>query len=165
MFERLHIAVLSVRDPVVTNRGYDVAAFLTWFCYAAWGLFTAFSDLTVFSNLARFESLYPILWGGTIGVACLLAGSGAVATFLTRHENTAGRIRAKRTEMLSLCLMLGLLVVYPITILFTGDTQGNSRPDIFALALSYFPFAVFRVLHLRGRIKALYALQLRQGGQ
>lgn len=159
MLERLRIAVLSVRDPVVTNRGYDVAAFLTWFCYAAWGLFTAFSDRTVFENLARFESLYPVLWGGAIGSAAFLAGTGAVATFLTRHENIPWRIRAKRTEMVMLCVMLGLLVVYPITIALTGDGNGNARPDILALSLSYFPFAVFRVLHLRSRIKQLYILQ------
>lgn len=160
---RLHTAWHTAHDPLVTDRRYDVAVFLTWFFYSGWGLFSAFSDLTVFGNLTRLDAgfplelLYPTLWGAAIGVAALTAGIAGVATFFVHPSALGCRIRAKRVEMVAVCAMLGLLVVYPVTLLLTGDTAGNMRLDIICLSLSYFPQAVFRVQHLRQRVRQLYA--------
>lgn len=168
---RLRTAWRTTRDPLVTDRRYDVATFLTWFFYAGWGLLTAFSDLTVFGNLTRLDAgvplelIYPTLWGGAIGVAALTAAIAGMSTFFLHPSCYMCRIRAKRVEMVAVCAMLGLLVVYPATILLTGDANGNPRLDIFSLACSYFPLAVFRVQHLQQRVKQLYAYRLKSGGE
>lgn len=145
------------KDPLVTNREYDVAALLTWFFYAGWGLLTMFSgDRSVFSNLPRWEDAYPQLWGGAVGMSALSATSAAVIIFFLNPGHIASRVRAKRAEIVSLCILLGLMAVYPVTLLVSGDAQGNFRPEILSLSLSYFPFAVFRVRHLLERIRQLY---------
>lgn len=146
------------RDPLVTSREYDIASLLTWLFYAGWGLLTMFSDLSVFNNLARFEALYPQLWGGAAGFFALSAAGAAAITFFLNPGHVQSRISAKRAEVVSLCSLIGLIAVYPITLLFSGDPQGNFRPEILSLSLSYFPFTVFRVRHLLDRIRTLYVL-------
>lgn len=153
MLEPLSKAWTARLDPLVTDRRYDVACLLTWFFYAGWGLATIFSDLSVFQNL---DSLYPTLWGGSIGLFALVATLGALVTFFLDPSHIQSRVNAKRLEAAALCSVLGLLLVYPATLIFVGDTQGNVRADIVFLSLSYFPQAAFRVIHLRQRIAQLY---------
>lgn len=140
-------------DPIVLDRRIDVAAILTWACYAAWGLLSAFSDVTVFSNI---NTAYPAVWGALVGLACLVASSAATITFFIEPDHHGTRVRAKRVEVVALCSMLGLLLVYPLTLLLLGTARGEPRYDLLALALSYFPFAVVRVIHLHQRIRRLY---------
>lgn len=156
MIERFRRAWTARRDPLVTDRRYDVACLLTWFFYAGWGLGTIFSNLSVFQNLERIDSLYPQVWGGGIGIFSLVATVAAVTTFFLDPGNIQARVNAKRLEAASLCGVLGLLIVYPAVLIFIGDAQGNVRIDIVFLSLSYFPQAVFRVVHLRERIRQLY---------
>lgn len=141
------------RDPLFTDRRYDIACLLTWFFYAAWGLLSAFSDVTAFRNISE---AYPQLWGAGVGFSALLASAAATTMFFLEPGSFRARIGAKRLEVSSLCAMLGLLVVYPIVLLFMGGADGRPRYDILALSFSYFPFAVFRVMHLLGRIRQLY---------
>lgn len=146
------------QDPLVTTREYDIASLLTWFFYAGWGLFTMFSDLSVFSNLGSYEQVYPQLWGGAVGFMALTSSAAAATTFFLEPSHIQSRIRAKRAEIIALSSLLGLILVYPITLVFSGDPQGNFRPEILSLSLSYFPFAVFRVRHLLARIRSLYVM-------
>lgn len=158
MFARLRTAWRSILDPLVTDRRYDVAAALTWLCYAGWGLFTALGDLSVFKNLQRLDVAYPQIWGLTMGMAALIATTAAGWTFFLWAHEIPRRIRAKRIEMVALCTTVGLIAVYPITIAFTGDPNGNARLDILWLAFSFFPFMIFRVIHLRARIQQLFRI-------
>lgn len=142
------------RDPLFTDRRYDIACLLTWFFYAAWGLLSAFSDVTAFKNIS---DAYPQLWGGGIGVSALLASFAATTIFFLEPGSFRARISAKRLEVISLCTMVGLMAVYPMVLLFTTvGPDGSTRYDIIALSLSFFPQAVFRVMHLMGRIRQLY---------
>lgn len=143
------------RDPILTDRRYDIASILTWFFYGAWGLLTALSDITVFRNLT---AAYAELWGGTIGLSTMIAAGAGAALFFLHPSSYESRIRAKRVEVFALCIMIGLLTVYPTVLvaMAVGAVQGEPRYDILALSFSYFPFAVFRVQHLLGRIRQLY---------
>lgn len=159
MFSRLKSAWKAVMDPLVTDRRYDVACALTWFFYALWGLLSSLSGLTVFNAYQQWEQAYPAIWGGSIGVFSLTATLCAGWTFFLRHEDIQHRIRCKRFEMLALFGTIGLVAVYPVTLILQGDTNGNFRADIIALSLSYFPQMIFRILHLRARIGQLYLIQ------
>lgn len=142
------------REPLITDRRFDIAAMMTWFFYAAWGILSlVLSDITSFRNIDQY---YPVVWGAALGVASAVATAAALTMFLLKPGSFASRIRAKRTESSALCAMLGLLAVYPTVLLLLGDPSGHPRWDILALSFSYFPFAVFRVMHLRQRISQLY---------
>lgn len=141
------------RDPLVTDRRYDVACLLTWFFYGVWGVATIFSDRSAFENI---EQGYSLIWGGSIGVTAMVACGAATIIFFLNPGNIKSRVTAKRVEIVALCSVLGLLSVYPVTLILTGDKQGYVRVDIIALSFSYFPQAVFRVQHLLARIRQLY---------
>ena len=127
---------------------------LTWFFYAAWGVLSLIlSDVTAFKNISE---LYPELWGFAVGISAGAASAAALTMFLVRPESIDARIRAKRVEAAALCSMLGLMFVYPVVLLFLGGADGAPRWDILALSLSFFPQAVFRVMHLRQRVATLY---------
>lgn len=152
--ETLKRAWKTRREPLITDRRFDIAAMLTWFFYAAWGtLSVVFSDITSFRNIDQY---YPVVWGGAVGAAAAVASVAALTMFLVKPGSFASRIRAKRTESSALCALIGLLSVYPVVLLFLGGPSGDPRWDILALSFSYFPFAVFRVMHLRQRISQLY---------
>lgn len=154
MKEDLERAWRTRRDPLITDRRYDIACMLTWFFYAAWGILSLLlSNATAFRNIAE---LYAELWGGAIGIAAANASAAALTMYLVRPESIRARIRAKRVEAAALCSMLGLMFVYPVTLLFLGGADGQPRWDILALSLSYFPQAVFRIMHLRQRLARLY---------
>lgn len=157
MFSRIRAAARAVKDPIVATRELDLAAGATWFCYALWGLLSAMSDLTVFQAYQQWEQAYPMIWGGMIGLFSLGAAVSAVSTLFLHPHRVAARIRFKRAERFLLWGAYGLIAVYPITLLFQGDSNGNVRWDILALSLSFFPFGVFRVRHLSQRIRQLYA--------
>lgn len=160
MLARLRTAWRAIMDPLITDRRYDVACVLTWGFYFGWGLFTALGDLSVFRTYERFEVLYPQIWGASVGLAAGAAAVAGIWTFLVWAHEVSRRIRAKRIEMISLCCVIGLIAVYPITIALTGDAQGNPRFDILSLSGSFFPLMIFRVIHLRARIQQLYRIQL-----
>lgn len=155
---RLRNAWKAVMDPLVTDRRYDVASMLTWLFYALWGLLSAFSALTVFQTYDQWEEVYPQLWGGAVGLFALFAAVCAASTFFLQQTDFKARIRCKRGEMFALFGTIGLIAVYPVTLIVQGDAQGNFRPDIIALSLSYFPHLIFRILHLRTRVEHLYLI-------
>jgi len=158
MFTRIRTAWKARTDPIVATRELDYAAGLTWLCYALWGLFSALSDLTVFQTYQQWEQAYPTIWGGTLGLMALAAAVSCFGTFFIWHTNIPGRVRAKRFERFALWAVLGLTLVYPITLLLQGDSNGNIRWDILFLSLSFFPFMVFRIRHLKNRIAQLFVI-------
>lgn len=158
MFARLRTAWKARTDPIVATRELDLAAGTTWLFYALWGLFSALSDLTVFQSYQQWEQRYPTIWGGTVGLTSLAAAVSCYATFFIWHTDIPSRIRAKRFERFGLWAMLGLIAVYPITLLVQGDSSGNIRVDILALSLSFFPFMIFRIRHLKHRIAQLFVI-------
>ena len=158
MFSRLRMAWTARTDPIVATRELDYAAGWTWLCYALWGLFSALSDLTVFQTYERWEQAYPTIWGGTMGLMALTAALTCFGTFFIWHTNIPARVLAKRVERSALWGVAGLTAVYPITLLIQGDSNGNIRWDILFLSLSFFPFMIFRIRHLKNRIAQLYVI-------
>lgn len=115
------------------------------------------SDVTVFQAYQRWEQAYPLIWGALIGLFSLGAAASAVWALFLHPHLIAARVRCKRLERFLLWGAYGLIAVYPFTLVFQGDSNGNIRWDILALSLSFFPFGVFRMRHLTQRIRQLYA--------
>lgn len=141
-----------VRDPIIADRSLDLMAAAFWGCLSIWGLSSALTGLvTVGSALGKW---YEIIWGGSIGILCVVAFTCAISTFFT-NPRIMLRIRRKKIEMLFGSLAGGFISVYPALMLLAVVEGDTSRFAPFWAALVYLVIPTWRVRHLYHRIAKL----------
>lgn len=141
----------KIREPIITNRGLDLLAALSWLSFAWWGLASTVASLP--SMAAASSDLYETVWGGSIGLLGLVASFAAVATFF--RIPGFSRVTKRHVEFAALLLLTGCIAVYPL-VLTTQSVGGNEdRIAAAGLAFYYLLFPIWRLIHLNCRIKAL----------
>lgn len=142
-----------VREPILADRSLDLMAAAFWGLLSVWGIASSVTGLPTVGLLTN--PIYEIVWGGCIGVLCLLAFYGAISTFFTNPDLLA-RIRRKGLEMRFAAIAGGFIAVYPA--LLAGAVIFQGRWDRFALifgALTFIVVPTWRVRHLYQRIAKL----------
>lgn len=131
-----------------------------WLIYGCWGIATITVNASVLKEALRGFTFYPVLWGGVIGLLCLVSFAVAGAGFLVRLDDYRKRVALKRIEAWTVALFLGFLIVYPVVMWanalnphFTPDEP--ARFDLAILSLSYLVFPFWRVKNLLDRTKQL----------
>jgi len=153
MLRRLRERIL---EPVIVDRGVDVMAFTLWVIYGAWGAVSTLAHMPTLTDAA--PPLYSILWGALIGFFALVAAVACVLTFFT--ATPAGRLWKKRAEMTAVCLMGGLIAVYPALLFVRAIVDHDAdRAAIAVLGLSYLVVPTWRIRHLTKRIRALLGVE------
>lgn len=141
-----------VHEPIVTDRGLDVASIIQWTIYAAWGIVSTVAQIPTLAKVT--PDAYGIVWGAAIGVTMLIAAGAAASTFF----GGPGRIRTKRVELFALVLAIFIIAVYPILLVVQAFVLGDvNRWALAVLSLSYLVFPLFRTRHLVKRIRSLRA--------
>lgn len=137
--------------PLLTDHRMDVMAMTMWLLYGTWGILSTLAGVTILKDIA---DVYPILWGAAIGLSALAALISSFNTFMAAPQSVAARIKWKRREMIAVSLMLGFIAIYPV-LMFVSLFNGNPRPDLLVLSLSYLVVPWWRVGHLASRIAQL----------
>lgn len=141
----------KLREPIFTNRGLDLLAVLSWLCFAWWGIASIFTGIPSIREAA--PPWYEIAWGTGIGILALIAAIAASATFFSfKHIS---RIIKKQIEVCALVFMTGLISVYPTVVIVQALGGDTDRWAVSGIAIYYVLFPIWRITHLRGRIKAL----------
>lgn len=141
-----------VDEPLIADRSIDLAAVLTWLCFAGWGIATGIAGLRTISELT--SQWYELAWGSSIGALALIACIAAFSTFFN-NPNLLVRIRKKTFEFWSVSIMAGFISVYPIFAFIQALSGDGNRVALVFVAVSYLIFPVWRVRHLSKRIKRL----------
>lgn len=145
----------KLREPIITNRGLDLLAVLSWLCFAWWGILSTINGVPSIERAST--PLYQLIWGGSIGVLALIGAIMAGSMFF--NIPFVSPAMKKWVELSAVVLMTGFVSVYP-TVIITQALAGH--PDYTALsgiAIYYILFPVWRILHLWGRIKDLTTLK------
>lgn len=141
-----------IKDPVLTDRSVDLMAALYWLCFAGWGISSTIYGLSTVSR--GVTEMYQLIWGAAIGALAITASIAAFSMFFNSHT-VQTRIRKKVTELVTVCLLSGLVAVYPI-LLATAALGGDlTRVAPLFAAASYLIFPTWRVRHLAFRIRKL----------
>lgn len=153
---RLHQLKVKRYEPLLTDHRVDIMSMTLWLLLGLWGVLSTFNNATILKDVS---DLYPLVWGCSIGVAALVATIAALNTFSAPPTAIPLRIKWKRTEMIAVAIMLGLIVIYPALMFYNMfDGKDAPRPDLFFLSLTYTIVPLWRVGHLASRIAQLRAV-------
>lgn len=140
-----------LQEPIVTNRGLDLLAALSWLSLAWWGIFSLIEPLPSVSQATT--SSYSVFWGLFIGIPALVASAAALSTFFTIPR--VSRVVKRGVELASVVLLAGFISVYPAIIIAGAFAGQPARLAVIGVAVGYVFLPVWRIIHLSCRIKAL----------
>lgn len=143
-----------VNEPLIADRSLDLMVMILWAIYGTWGITSTLAKIPTLDKVAN--PVYAIGWGAAIGVTAWVAAIAATSVFFSRNHCLKARIRKKQGEMWAVCILAGLVSVYPALLLIQGFVQGDTaRQPLAVLALSYLAVPTWRAFHLTKRIRAL----------
>lgn len=143
------------KEPVVADHTLDIMSMVMWLLLGLWGILSTVQHVTI---LNRAIEWYPILWGSVIALSAWVAFIGAMMLFLVNQQDYSSRIFWKKVELMGVTGLLGFISVYPalMAVALFGDSP---RVDLLVLSFTYLLLPLWRVGHLRERIKHLRLLR------
>jgi hypothetical protein len=150
-----HAAHEKLAEPVITNRSIDLLAVVGYLCFAWWGFWSTISGIPTINQAA--DQLYVVVWGGSIALLSMVAALAAFSTFFTIKNIT--RVTKKIVERIALLPLIGLIFVYPSTLIGQAIMGDSTKTATIGLALFFVAVTLWRAIHLKCRIKGLRTLQ------
>jgi hypothetical protein len=139
------------RDPMVTDRWFDIAFIANWVVYCFWGVAIFIQGLPTFDITTPYW--YPQAWAGAIGVLSGVAALSALSMFVQTPRLTD--LWKKKIELGSLTALGAFISIYPITLIGLAISGDKGRIAIAVLSLSYLIFPLLRI-HLLRRALRMY---------
>ncbi len=141
------------KNIILVDARIDVACAVLWLIYGAWGLWVPVVNANAL--LAVAPDFYPVLWGGVIGLAGMIAGICALANLATDPNRLGLRIWTHRWERFAVATLVGFILVLPTIQIGQMFTAGGDRFDVLILSFSYVVIPIWRLFHLGDRVKDL----------